>query len=229
MVVATKPSRDQIARMAGNDPQLIRAIEALFDIGAADSPTEVDALRNAVEGLEVAPLPVPVVQDDGADLLPPIVPFRDRPYGMFSANTTQSPAVVNTAYPITFTTAAMARGCYAVLPDSKIYVNAGGVYDVQISMQFDSTSGGSHAAWVWFRVNGNDVPNSASLVRIQGNNAELFTGLNMFLSLAAGDYVEIAWAASDTNIQLLAGVASGVVPAIPSIILTISSHVGGEQ
>jgi hypothetical protein len=51
--------------------------------------------------------------------------------------------------------------------------------------------------------------------------------LNVFLDLAAGDYVEVMYAVDDLDIQLLAVPSAGVVPAIPSIILTISSHVGG--
>jgi hypothetical protein len=40
--------------------------------------------------------------------------------------------------------------------------------------------------------------------------------------LKAGDYFELAWQSSDTNVVIPYVAASGNIPAIPSIILTVS-------
>jgi len=40
--------------------------------------------------------------------------------------------------------------------------------------------------------------------------------------LKANDYSELMWSASDTAVQITAQAAGAVVPAIPSVILTVS-------
>jgi hypothetical protein len=65
------------------------------------------------------------------------------------------------------------------------------------------------------------VPNSASLIQIQGNNAEIFSAANFFLPLSNGDYFQLYFSVSDLSVQLQAFPASAPVPAIPSIILTV--------
>jgi hypothetical protein len=82
---------------------------------------------------------------------------------------------------------------------------------------------------LWFRLNGVDVPDSASQIRIQGSNAEIFSSLNYFFDLNAGDYVEIMYSVDDLSIQILAEAASAPHPGIPSIILTVSNNIGGIQ
>jgi len=41
------------------------------------------------------------------------------------------------------------------------------------------------------------------------------------LTLRANDYIELAWESSDTNVVLAAVAASGNIPEIPSVILTV--------
>jgi hypothetical protein len=74
-----------------------------------------------------------------------------------------------------------------------------------------------------------DVANSAGLIRIQGNNAEIFSAYNLFLSLKANDYVEVMFSVSDLSVELLAVPATAPVPGIPSIILTVNNNIGGFQ
>jgi hypothetical protein len=47
------------------------------------------------------------------------------------------------------------------------------------------------------------------------------------VSLTAGDYFELYWETTNTNVSVLATTASGNIPAIPSVILTVTSIVGG--
>lgn len=43
-VIRKPPSRNQIAKVAGNDPELVRALEALFQQALELTPTDVDTL-----------------------------------------------------------------------------------------------------------------------------------------------------------------------------------------
>jgi hypothetical protein len=103
------------------------------------------------------------------------------------------------------------------------------LYNFDTSFQLDKTSGGVAEFYLWFRLNGVDVPDSASQIRIQGNNAEIFSSLNYFFDLKSGDYVELIFSVSDLSVEVTAFAAAAPVPAIPSIILTVSNNIGGIQ
>jgi hypothetical protein len=77
--------------------------------------------------------------------------------------------------------------------------------------------------WIWARINGVNVANSATQIRIQGNNAETVAAWNFVFKMKAGDYFELMWAADDNTIQIQYFAAAGVVPAIPSILLSVTS------
>lgn len=159
------------------------------------------------------------------ELAPPLVPPKRIRYGSFYDTTTQTAAAINTAYAITYNTSDLSHGVYLGSPSSRIYVDTNGVYDFQFSIQVDKTAGGTALFWIWARKNGTDVANSASQIRIQGNNAEIFTAANYFFDLKAGDYVEFVWATDDTSVELAAFAAAAPVPAIPSIIVTVSNNI----
>ena len=72
------------------------------------------------------------------------------------------------------------------------------------------------------RVNGVDVAYSASEVAVQGTVAETIAAWNFVLPMQAGDYFQLMWSVDDTNIQLKAVAAAAPVPAIPSVILTVT-------
>jgi hypothetical protein len=160
---------------------------------------------------------------------PPPRQFERSRYGSFYDTTTQTATVINTAKAITFNSTDLSNGVYIGSPTSRVYVDTPGIYNFDTSFQLDKTSGGTANFYVWFRLNGVDVPNSASLIRIQGNNAEIFGSLNYFFNLNANDYVELMFSVDDLSVELLSVGAVAPVPAIPSIILTVSNNIGGIQ
>lgn len=146
-------------------------------------------------------------------------------YGAFCDTTTQTAAAINTAYAMTFNTTDFSSGVYVGSPTSRIYVDTHNVYNIQFSAQLDKTAGGVGLVWIWLRKNGTDVPNSASQVRIQGNNAEVVAAWNFLLEMNAGDYFELMWEVSDTSVFLQYDAATAVHPAIPSVILTVTDNI----
>jgi hypothetical protein len=150
-------------------------------------------------------------------------------YGSFFDTTTQLGTTINTAKAITFNTTDLSNGVYLGSPTSRVYVDTPGIYNYDLSFQLDKTSGGVGNFFIWFRLNGVDVANSASYIQIQGNNAEIFSSLNYFFDLNAGDYVEIMFSVSDLSVELAAFAAAAPVPAIPSIILTVANNIEGAS
>ena len=158
-------------------------------------------------------------------LAPPPREFKRTRYGQFYDTTTQVAAAINTPQAITYNTTDISNGVYLGSPTSRIYVDSEGLYNFQFSIQVDTTSGGTDVLWIWPRKNGTDIPNSASQIQIQGNNAELFSAANFFIDLAAGDYVEFMFAVDDVAATLAAFAATAVHPGVPSIIVTVSDNI----
>jgi hypothetical protein len=182
-----------------------------LEVGQALSPDTDDVtavLQSEIEALQAAPTryePNPVN------------------YGQFYDTTTQTAAAINTAYAMTFNTSSNRYGVYIDPANtSHVKVTRPAVYNMQFSLQLDKTSGGVGLFYVWARINGVDVPYSASQVRIQGNNAEIFVAANLFVSMSNGDYFQLMWAVDDTSVQILASAAAAPHPGIPSVILTMT-------
>jgi hypothetical protein len=160
---------------------------------------------------------------------PPPREFKRARYGSFYSTATQTATVINTATAITYNTTDLSSGVRIGTTTSQVIVDTDGIYNFQTSIQLDSTVATAEAFYLWFRLNGVDVTNSASQVRIQGNNAEVFVALNYFFNLKANDYVELMFSVSNLGVQLLASGPVAPHPGIPSIILTVSNNIQGVQ
>jgi len=208
----------------------IKAEEALSQIDNLQKQTSIDLAFIENKANHVLTLLDKVSKDvEGLQMLPPPREFKRSRYGSFYDTTTQTATVINTAKAITFNTTDLSRGVYIGSPTSRVYVDTDGIYNFQTSIQLDSTVATAEVFYLWFRLNGVDVTNSASQVRVQGNNAEIFVALNYFFDLKAGDYVELMFSVSNLGVQLLASGAVAPHPGIPSIILTVSNNIGGIQ
>lgn len=201
-------------------PQTSELTQQLLAVGQ-----EVQTLRTSLID-QVAELQK---QIEGLQVTPPLRQFKRARYGQFLDTTTQTAAVANTAYAITFNTTDISEGVYIGSPTSRIYVDEPSIYNFIFSIQLDKTSGGGANFWIWPRINGVNVPNSASQLQIQGNNAEVFTAAAFFFNLAAGDYVEFMFEVSDTSVELAYFASTAVHPAIPSIIVTVTDNIKGVQ
>lgn len=158
-----------------------------------------------------------------------------RRYGSFYSTTTFTPAVINTAYAITFNgtyTRAdgsnLTYGVYIGTPTSRIYVDNTSTYNFQFSAQIHNTAGGTKRVYIWPRINGVSVDDSATEVTLTGgSNDAIVAAWNFVLNLQTGDYFELVYSTSNVNVSIPYVAASSPVPAIPSVILTVTSSVGG--
>jgi hypothetical protein len=218
-------SRDQLAAFLGDHEQ-IRQFERLFLNVDQEIPALIEALQGEVDGLqgEVDGLQGEVEELQSAP--PPREPRVPR-YGTFYDTTTQTAAAANTAYPITFNTTDLSRGVYRGSPTSRIVVDREGIYNFQFSAQLDNTSGSNHLIFIWCRKNGVDVAQSASQVALKGADGELVAAWNFVLQMKALDYFELVWSVNNTAVQILAQAAAAPVPAIPSVLLTVTNNIEG--
>lgn len=144
------------------------------------------------------------------------------PHGSYFDTTTQTNPVADAVNLMTLNSLESEYQITRGNPTSRIYVNNTGIYNFQFSAQLDKTGGSASTVYIWPRINGVNVPNSATKVVIDGPNAEVVPAWNFVLVMEAGDYFELAWQSSDTNVVLAQEPASGNVPEIPSVILTVT-------
>ena len=95
-----------------------------------------------------------------------------------------------------------------------------GVYNIQFSAQVDKTDSGTDEIWIWIRKNDTDLSDTATSIQLTGNGAHYVAAWNFFVNAAANDYFQLMWYSPDANVRLHAEPAFGVVPGIPSLIVT---------
>jgi hypothetical protein len=145
-----------------------------------------------------------------------------RPYGSFYSNVDQTNPVANAVNLMTYNQTVDFFNVSIGAINSRVYVAEEAIYNIQFSAQLDKSGGGASAVYIWLRVNGVNIANSATKVTIDGPNSEIVAAWNFVLPLAENDYFELAWQSSDTNVFLAEEPASGNVPEIPSVILTVT-------
>ena len=146
--------------------------------------------------------------------------------GAFYDTTTQTAAVINTAYAITLNNTSLAQGVSIGTPTSRVYVDRTGSYNIQFSLQLVSSNAASKDVFIWADVNGTSVPDSATKLTLAGSNSALVAAWNFVIRMSAGDYFRLMWSTTNTNVQIAAVAASAPVPAIPSVILTVAANIG---
>jgi hypothetical protein len=136
--------------------------------------------------------------------------------------TTQANPVADAVNLFTYNSVVTQQAVIRGVPTSRIFVAQTGIYNFQFSAQLDKTGGSASAVYIWPRINGVNLPDSATKIVIDGPNNEIVAAWNFVLVLEANDYFELAWQSSDTNVIIPYVAASGNIPAIPSIIMTVT-------
>lgn len=101
------------------------------------------------------------------------------------------------------------------------FANAG-TYNIQFSAQLHNTGGGGsgNTVNIWFKLNGTNIANSDTKIVVPSNAPYVVASWNFIVTVAAGNYVELAWFTDNANIILETEPSTAVSPAIPSVILT---------
>jgi beta-galactosidase beta subunit len=145
-------------------------------------------------------------------------------YGSFFDLTTQI-ATPNTPTPMLCNTIDFVNNINYNITTGEIEVLVDGIYNLQFSAQTARSTGTSaQEIDIWFVFNGTAIPNSATKIDFQGNNRYIVASWNYFLSMNAGDRVQIFYRVTNTQIVLQYEPENLIVPfpAIPSVIKTIN-------
>lgn len=135
----------------------------------------------------------------------------------------QSGFTPNTIYALSASSVADNTGI-TVVDNTKFTVPSGGTFNLQFSAQLSKTQGGtSESITIWLRVNGTDVPWSATDVTLANNNVLTVAAWNFVTPLNAGDYMELMFSTTDLHIILFGQPArtGPTRPGLPSLIVTV--------
>lgn len=171
----------------------------------------------------VIPVAAVLVSDavNGEIMVRPTIPIG-LDYGTFSSTATQTLAAINTATAVTMNTTSLSNGVSIGTPASRLVVAQTGFYQINFSLQLTSASASAKNVYFWLRKNGTDVANSTNALTNDINNGFISTSLFRDISLQAGDYVELYWAADSTDVSLSAIPASAFAPSAPSVIAVVT-------
>lgn len=145
-------------------------------------------------------------------------------HGSFHSEVTQYALSANTALVMSAATVNYAEG---VSIDSlgRITVASGGTYNLQFSSVFEKIQGGSiEYVSVWVRKNNNNVPWSNTDISMANNNELIVASWNFLLELNGGDYVELMWSSTSSQMEMVAipTQSNPTRPGTPSVIITLT-------
>ena len=150
-------------------------------------------------------------------------------YAQYQDVLTQTIAVINTGYPINFRTLDISNGV-TIVSNSQITFANTGIYNLQFSVQLENSDNQEHDVTIWLRKNGVDVAGSAGFVAVVakhgGINGHTITSWNYLLDVVGGEYYELVWSATSTQVTMPFIAAGSPPPSTASAIFTITQQAG---
>jgi trimeric autotransporter adhesin len=145
-------------------------------------------------------------------------------YGSFyDTSPTQNTSASNTATVVKIGSTYINNGV-TVGSNGHINIAYAGTYQIEYSLQFQSTNNGNDTIYVWLRKNGTDIVDSTSTFGIYGVSGPTngyIIALTPFVDNAnAGDYYQIMWAASSTGVNMYTSSPS-FAPVTPAVIVGV--------
>ena len=148
--------------------------------------------------------------------------FLYMPNALFYSTTNQIATATNTGYAVELENTYLANGITINGGTStQITTEVDGVYNFQLNLQLEHTTGSACALWVWISKNGTDVTYGGKRYTIKGN--DFFSIVwNFNIDMAAGDYIEMYWATDDTGLEVHTEAPTSPHPGIPSAVMAVS-------
>jgi hypothetical protein len=147
----------------------------------------------------------------------------NNPNGLFFSTVDQTLAAVDTGYPITFNQTYLNNNvALQTASTSKIEVAVGGVYNFQLSAQLKSSNASAKDVQIWIKRNNVTIGYSAHKYTVEGSDNHMNVSWNFNIDLAANEYIEMQWAADNTNVTLESIPASAPYPAAASVVMAVN-------
>ena len=151
-------------------------------------------------------------------------------YGSFYDTGSVLASSATAVYSMSLSTTDISNGVFVSASNGDVtrvkFTNAG-TYNLQFSSQFSNTDNSNQDVVIWVRKNGVDIPDSSGVAATPpfkaGSNGQVIAAWNYYLSLSAGDFIQMCWHVEQANVITLETIPAGVGPThprTPSTILT---------
>ena len=153
------------------------------------------------------------------------VPYADLAGRAFAqpSSTADQTGNVAAATAVTFNADLTGTGV-SVVSSTQVTFAAAGTYMLCPSIQLSNSAAADHDATIWFRKNGTNIANSATILTVPkvGDGGTAVFSLSFFDTVTAGQYIEIMWLPENVAVTIEAIAAGAIAPAIPSIICPVT-------
>jgi len=220
---------DLVSATALGGTELFEAVQAGSSVKASATQikTFVGNSLNITSGvLGSVTLSNAVGEFDSITITAGAVPFNtitNRSIGQFESHTDQTAVSANVAYVVQMNNAASFNTGITIASSTNVTVAASGIYSVNASLQFANSDSSNHTSTFWFRKDGTNIPNSASIISVPkvADGGKTLAQVTIFESLTVSSYIQLIWSANNTAVSLDYTTASGVIPEVPSVIFNM--------
>ncbi len=154
------------------------------------------------------------------------IPFNtitNRAIGQFESHVDQTATSANVAYVAQMNNAAGFNSGITIASSTNVTVAAAGVYSINASIQFANADSTNHTSTFWFRKDGTNIPNSASIISVPkvADGGKTLAQVTIFESMTVSSYIQLVWSVSNTNVTLDYSSATATAPEVPSVIFNM--------
>jgi hypothetical protein len=208
--------------------ELFETVQSSFSrkVAASDIAAAATNVRTVATGGTGAATLTGYVKGNGASAMTAAatIPFADlagRAFAQPSSNVDQTGNVA-AATAVTFDTDLTGTGV-SVVSSTQITFTEAGTYMLSPSIQFKNSDSNDHDATVWFRKNGTNIANSATIIVIPkaADGGVAVFSLSFFDTVTAGQYIEIMWLPENITVTIDHTAIGAIAPAVPSIICPV--------
>jgi hypothetical protein len=208
--------------------ELFETVQSSFSrkVAASDIAAAATNVRTVATGGTGAATLTGYVKGNGASAMTAAatIPFADlagRAFAQPSSNVDQTGNVA-AATAVTFDTDLTGTGV-SVVSSTQVTFAAAGTYMLSPSIQFKNSDSNDHDATIWFRKNGTNIANSATIIVIPkaADGGVAVFSLSFFDTVTAGQYIEIMWLPENITVTIDHTAIGAIAPAIPSIICPV--------
>jgi hypothetical protein len=208
--------------------ELFETVQASFSrkVAASDIAASATNVRTVATGGTGAATLTGYVKGNGTSAMTAAatIPFLDLNGRAFAqpSSTADQTGNVAAATAITFNADLTGTGV-SVVSSTQVTFTAAGTYMLAPSIQLSNSAAADHDVTIWFRKNGTNIANSATILTVPktGDGGTAVFSLSFFDTVTAGQYIEIMWLPENVSVTVEAIAAGAIAPAIPSVICPV--------
>lgn len=104
---------------------------------------------------------------------------------------------------------------------TRVTFTAAGTYMIAPSIQLANSDTSDHDVTIWFRKNGSNIANSATVITVPkaADGGSAFFQIVLYEQVTAGQYIEMMWLPENVAVTFNYVAAGAIAPAVPSVII----------